>query len=95
MAIAIDTRAAIQELEAAGIKPEHAEAIVKTVSRADDALVTKADLKAGLAEVRGEITALRTEMAQLEHRATVRTVTIVAIANGILFAALRYLPPAA
>ena len=32
MAVAIDTYAAIQELEAAGIKPEHAAAIVKTVS---------------------------------------------------------------
>ncbi len=41
----IDAHAAIQELEAAGIKPEHAEAIVKTVShQADAQLATKADL---------------------------------------------------
>ncbi len=47
----------------------------------DTDLVTKADL--------------RGDLAQLEQRLTLRTVTIVAIANGILFAALRYLPPAA
>ena len=78
---------------------------MKTVSRADDALVTKADLRAGLAEIRGEIAdlrteirsdiaALRTEMAKLENRAMVRLVTVVALGNGILFAALRYLPAA-
>ena len=48
MAITIDTHAAVQDLEAAGIKPEHAEAIVETVSRAAADLVTKADLKAEL-----------------------------------------------
>ena len=43
-------------------------------------LVTKADL--------------RTDLAQLEQRLTLRIVTIVAIANGILFVALRSVPPA-
>ena len=46
MAITIDTLAAVQDLEKAGIKPEHAEAIVKTVSQADAELATKADLAA-------------------------------------------------
>ncbi len=55
MAITIDTLAAAQELEAAGIKPEHAEAIVKTVSQADADLVTKADLKAELARLRSDL----------------------------------------
>ena len=55
MAITIDTLAAAQEPEAAGIKPEHAEAIVKTVSQADADLVTKADLKAELARLRSDL----------------------------------------
>ncbi len=37
---------------------------------------------------------LRAEIAELEQRLTLRIVAIAAIANGILFAALRYLPPA-
>ena len=55
MATTIDTLAAAQELEAAGIKPEHAKAIVKTVSQADADLVTKADLKAELARFRSDL----------------------------------------
>ena len=39
-------------------------------------------------------TGLRADLAQLEQRLTLRIVTVVAIANGALFAALRYLPPA-
>ena len=54
--------------------------------------MTIADLKAEFAALEGR---LRTDMARLEQRLTLRIVTIVAIANGILFAALRYLPPAA
>ena len=86
MAIAIDTHAAIQDLKAAGADPKLAEAIVKTVSQADAQLATKADLETLRAD-------LRAELAQLEQRVTLRIVAIAAIANGILFAALRYLPP--
>ena len=49
MATALDTHAAIKRLTAAGITTSHAEAIVETVSQADDRLVTKADLQAALA----------------------------------------------
>ena len=59
--------------------PKQAEAIVETVARSDTELVTKADLWA--------------DLAQLEQRLTLRIVAIAAIANGILFAAIRYLPP--
>lgn len=55
MAGTIDTLAAVQDLEKAGIKPEHAQAIIRTVSRADAHLATKADLKAGLATLRSEL----------------------------------------
>lgn len=57
-------------------------------SRADDNLATKTDLAALRAY-------LRSDLAQPEQRTTMRTVTIVAILNAILFAARRYLPPPA
>lgn len=91
MAITIDTHAAIRELEAAGADLKLAEAIVKTVSQSGDNLATRSDLAALRAD-------LRADLAQLEQRMTLRTVTIVvtvvALANGFLFAALRHLPPA-
>lgn len=77
MTITIDTHAAIQELEAAGIKPEHAEAIVKTVSRTDSDLVTKADLKAEL----------HAAIASLERRLIGYQVAAVLI----VLAAIKYL----
>ena len=88
MATTIDTHAAIRNLEAAGADPKLAEAIVNTVSQVSTELATKADLVALRADSRADL-------AQLEQRLTLRIVTIAAIANGIPFAALRYLPPAA
>ncbi len=88
MATTIDTHAAIRNLEAAGADPKLAEAIVNTVSQVSTELATKADLVALRADSRADL-------AQLEQRFTLRIVTIAAIANGILFAALRYLPSAA
>lgn len=91
VAITIDTHAAIREFEAAGADLKLAEAIVKTVSQSGDNLATRTDLAALRAD-------LRADLAQLEQRMTLRTVTIVvtvvALANGFLFAALRHLPPA-
>ena len=91
MAITIDTHAAIREIEAAGADLKLAEAIVKTVSQSGDNLATRSALAALRAD-------LRADLAQLEQRMTLRTVTIVvtvvALANGFLFAALRHLPPA-
>ncbi|MCY3793775.1 MAG: DUF1640 domain-containing protein [Gammaproteobacteria bacterium] len=51
MATTLDTHAAIKRLTAAGINTTQAEAIVETVSQADDQLVTKADLQAALASL--------------------------------------------
>ena len=59
MAAVFDTHAAVRGLEAAGLETAHAEAIVETmraVRAADvDQLATKADLKAGLAELRADL----------------------------------------
>ena len=51
MATTIDTHAAIKRLTAAGIATTQAEAIVETVSQAEDHLVTRADLHAALASL--------------------------------------------
>ena len=58
MAITIDTRAAIRDLEAAGADPKLAEAIVNTVSQADAQLGTKADLAALRADLQATIASL-------------------------------------
>ena len=51
MVTTLDTHAAIKRLIAAGLNTTQAEAIVDTVSQADDQLVTNADLQAALASL--------------------------------------------
>ena len=46
MGYTIDTAATIRSLEAAGLQPEQARAIVNAISRSDEALATKSDLMA-------------------------------------------------
>lgn len=48
----IDTHAAVRELEAAGIETAQAEAIVRTIARADETIATKADVAALRSEMR-------------------------------------------
>ena len=55
--------------------------------QADAQLATKADLQTLRA-------GLRTDLAQFEQRLTLQIVAVAAMANGSLFAARRYLPPA-
>ena len=49
MASALDTHAAIKRLTATGIPTTQAEAIVETISQAEQQIATKADLQAALA----------------------------------------------
>ena len=67
-----DTLAAVRELEAAGVDPRHAEAIVSVQRRANEQFATKADislvrrdLSAAVADLRAEF---RTGLAALENR---------------------------
>lgn len=87
MTITIDTQAAIQDLKAAGADPKLAEAIVKTVSRTDAQLATKADLAA-----------LEGRIDSLEHRLTAagyRLAPGVVVANAaIVFGLLKLILPA-
>ena len=84
MAVTIDTHAAIRNLEAAGADPKLAEAIVNTVSQADEQLATKADL----ATLRSELTTdIQTTIASLERRLIGYLVAAVVIVLG----AIKYL----
>lgn len=57
-----DTLKASRKLKAAGIDEAHAEAIVQSMAEAfDDSVATKADLKAGIAEVKADL--LKTAIA--------------------------------
>lgn len=103
MSVAIDTAAAVRELEAAGIGHTEAEAIVHVVTRAQSDLATGADIAA----LRTELAALKSDIAAMlsDVRADVVTAvgeTKIEIANvrwqailaalaiaGVLFAALK------
>ena len=88
MATTVDTLAAAQELEAAGIKPEHAKAIVKIASQADADLVTKTDLKAELATLRSDLTTqLHATITGLERH----LIGYLVAAVLIVLAAIKYL----
>ena len=53
-------------------------------------VANKADLQAAIAGLRGD---LLLRLAELEHRLTVRFASVMVVLIGLLFAALRYLPP--
>ena len=82
MTAAFDTITAVRRLEDAGLSREAAEAItagdLEASGAGRDALATKADLQAGLAE--------------LEARMTWRIIGIVIAANALLLAAFKLIP---
>ena len=103
MSVAIDTAAAVRELEATGIDHAQAEAIVSVVARAQSDLATKADivaLHAELAALKSDIGAMLSDVradvvtavgeAKIEI-ANVRWQAILAALAiaGVLFAALK------
>jgi hypothetical protein len=67
----LDTHRAIEKIIATGVSKETAEAIVDIVSNKDDELVTKADLKLEISELRTElksdISELKSEMNIITH----------------------------
>lgn len=76
MGYTIDTAATIRSLEAAGLQPEQARAIVNAISRSDEALATKADM-----------IAVRADMKALEARISMRLYTCAVGIVGLLLAA--------
>ena len=61
------TLAAVRELEAAGIDPKHAEAIVAVQWRANEDLATKADLGELRADFRACLAALENRMLKVAY----------------------------
>ena len=63
-----------------------------------DSVATKSDLAGTTAGLKSDMAALKQRMllrfSELEHRLTVRFASIMVVLLGLLFAALRYLPPA-
>ena len=55
----LDTHATIRELQDAGMDSKQAEVVVAAISRSDAELATKADLKAEIATVKGDIKLLK------------------------------------
>jgi hypothetical protein len=53
----------------------------------------RGELQSAVAALRSEMAQLRSEMALLEHRLLVRLGSLMVVVAGLLFAALRYLPP--
>ena len=80
MGYTIDTAATIHSLEAAGLQPEQALAIVNAISRSDEALATKADVKALEVDLRADLKAL-------EARISMRLYTCAVGIVGLLLAA--------
>jgi hypothetical protein len=66
---------------------------VRTELKADIAAV-RAELKADIAAVRAEVEAVRAALEARIDRVVVRLGSLVVVVAGLLFAALRYLPPA-
>ncbi|MCZ0953260.1 MAG: hypothetical protein OXJ56_11785 [Rhodospirillaceae bacterium] len=80
MGYTIDTAATIRSLEAAGIQPEQASAIVNAIIQSDEGLATKADVKTLEVDLRAELKAL-------EARISMRLYTCAVGIVGLLLAA--------
>ena len=84
-----DTLSAARSLEAAGIESKQAEAIVGAIRSSGEASVTKADLMAATAELRGEMKAMAAELrGEISAAMNKMLLAQVAIA-GLLFAAIK------
>ena len=75
-----DTLSALRDLEAAGIDSMHAEAIVGVITKAQEELVTKADLAAAIAKLEARI-----------ERAMNRNLLATIAVGGVIIAAVKLL----
>jgi DNA-binding transcriptional MerR regulator len=80
---------AVLKLQKAGFTTEQVEALADFM---DTQAASKADLVEAKTELKADIAELRSEMKLLEQRMTIKLGSIVFLAVGLLFAAIRYLP---
>ena len=84
-----DTLSAARSLEAAGMKPEQAEAIVQAIRSSGESTVTKADLSTATDQLRAEINAATAQLrAEINSAVNKMLLAQIAVA-GLLFAALK------
>ena len=73
MGYTIDTAATIRSLEAAGIQPEQASAIVNAIIQSDETLATHGDVMAlngDVGALQGDVTALKSDVTVLKSDVT-------------------------
>lgn len=86
--------AKIDRSTAERIATEIYDAIQYNVATKTDIALLKTDLELQKRELKADIEALRNELVLLEHRLMMRLGSLVVVVAGMLFVALRYLPPA-
>ena len=86
-----DTLSALRDLEAAGIDPMHAEAIVGVIAGAREELATKSDLADAVATMRAELTALEARVEARIERAMNRNLLATIAVGGVIIAAVKLL----
>ena len=57
--VTFDTLKLADKLKAAGLSPEHAEAVVRVIAESQDELVTRKDLDLALSPIRVDLTLLK------------------------------------
>ncbi len=86
--ITFDKLAYIEHLKTAGVDETHARAHAFALDDAlKDTVATKNDVK----DVRNEISALKSEMRELELRMTVKVGTMMFVSVGIIITAMRFM----
>lgn len=63
--VTFDTLQLVEKLKAAGIAPEHAEAVVRVIVESQNELLTKTDLEIALAPIRTDLAVLKWMMGVL------------------------------
>ena len=82
MGYTIDTAATIRSLEAAGIQPEQASAIVNAIIQSDETLATHGDVMAlngDVGALQGDVTALKSDVTVLKSDVTVLKSDVTAL----------------
>lgn len=89
MSVAFDTLKFVEKLEAGGFSHSQAKAAAEAFAEAtSQELATKSDLLV----IRADISAVRSEIRELELRMTVKLGGLMVVATGVILAAIRYLP---
>ena len=92
MAAAFDTLTAARRMEGAGMKREQAEAVAQAVRTAAESGREELATRTDIAELKGDISALRVELVDRMQSGERRMYAAVFGVGGLLFAALKLVP---